>query len=98
MANLTNEKVMQITSQNKKTDMPQFITEDVVEVRRAKLIYYKWISRLMALLAVISLTIGVCTTLSIMKLAPEIIIDPQIFVHTQRHTFRFCRRVWNLEI
>lgn len=81
MANLANEKVMQITSQQQKTDVPQFITEDVIEVRRAKLIYYKWISRLMGLLAIISLTLGVCTTLSIMKLAPEIIIDPQIFVH-----------------
>ena len=81
MANLANERVLQIASQNKKTDMPQFITEDVVEVRRAKLIYYKWISRLMSMLAVISLTFGVCLTLSIMKLAPEIIIDPQIFVH-----------------
>ena len=61
--------------------MPRFITEDVVEVQRAKLIYYKWICRLMQLLATLSLIIGVMTTLSIMKLAPEILVDAQIFVH-----------------
>ena len=82
MANLENQKVRQIASpQAKKTDMPKFITEDVVEVQRAKLVYYKWISRLMAVLAAISIIVNVCTTLSIMKLAPEIVIDPQIFVH-----------------
>lgn len=81
MANLANQKILRIGSKDKNKDMPQFITEDVVEVHRAKLTYYKWISRLMQLLATISLLIGVCTTLSIMKLAPEILVEPQIFVH-----------------
>ncbi|MBR5154632.1 MAG: type IV secretion system protein [Alphaproteobacteria bacterium] len=81
MANLSNQRVLKIGSKNKPADVPQFITEDVVEVQRAKLIYYKWISRLMQLLATLSLLLSVCTTLSIMKLAPEIMVDPQIFVH-----------------
>jgi type IV secretory pathway component VirB8 len=80
MAELQNQKILSIENSNKKLDMPQFITEDVIEVKRAKLIYYKWISRLMMLLATASLALSVCATLSIMKLAPEIIVDPQIFV------------------
>lgn len=80
MVNLINQKILQITNKGKTKEAPAFITEDVIEVKRAKLIYYKWISRLMALLATISLLYGVCTTLSILKLAPEIIIEPQIFV------------------
>lgn len=81
MANLENQKVLRIGSNNKANNSPQFITEDVIEVQRAKLVYYKWLSRLMGLLATMSLLLGVCTTLSIMKLAPEIMIDPQIFVN-----------------
>jgi len=80
MANLSNQKLLRLTDKNKTSHTPEFITEDVVEVKRAKLIYYKWISRLMALLASISLLFGVCLTLSVLKLAPEIVFDPQLFV------------------
>lgn len=80
MVNLINQKILQIADKGKPKEAPAFITEDVVEVKRAKLIYYKWISRLMAMLATVSLLYGVCTTLSILKLAPEIVIDPQLFV------------------
>ena len=80
MANLINQKILRIADNGKSKEPPAFITEDVVEVRRAKLIYYKWISRLMAMLTTVSLLYGVCTTLSILKLAPEIVIDPQMFV------------------
>lgn len=59
---------------------PEFITEEVVEEKRLKLTYYRWISRLMCLLATISLSYGVCATLVILKLVPEILVDPQIFV------------------
>jgi type IV secretory pathway component VirB8 len=81
MANLINQRVLRISAKNKTKDMPNFITEDVVEVKRAKLIYYKWICRLMQLLATLSFIVGVATTLVMMKLAPEILVDPQIFVH-----------------
>ncbi len=80
MVNLINQKILQIADKGKPKEAPAFITEDVIEVKRAKLIYYKWISRLMAMLATASLLYGVCATLSILKLAPEIIIDPQLFV------------------
>lgn len=80
MTELQNQKILAIEGKEKNPNMPQFITEDVIEVKRAKLIYYKWISRLMMLLATASIALGVSTTLSIMKLAPEIMVDPQIYV------------------
>ncbi|MCM1323704.1 MAG: type IV secretion system protein [Acetobacter sp.] len=80
MAELQNQKILKIADKNKIQEAPSFITEDVVEVRRAKLIYYKWISRLMALLATGAMLYTVCATLAILKLVPEMMIDPQIFV------------------
>ncbi len=79
MANIENQKVLHITDVNSHQKAPEFITSEVVEVRRAKLIYYKWVSRLMTLLATLSLLYGVCSTLAILKLAPELLLDPQIF-------------------
>ncbi len=80
MPNIVNQKVLQISDKTKTREAPEFITEDVVEERRAKMVYYKWIARLTAMLAICSLLYGVCTTLAIMKLAPEIMIDPLMFV------------------
>lgn len=80
MAELGNQKVLKITDRNKLREPPAFITEDVIEVRRVKLIYYKWISRLMLLLATGAMLYTICATLAILKLVPEIMIDPQIFV------------------
>ncbi len=80
MPELANQKVLRITDKTGQNTAPEFITEDVVEVRRAKLIYYKWVSRFMALLAVGALLYGVAATLAILKLVPEIMIDPQIYV------------------
>lgn len=80
MAELENQKVLRITNQNGTKEAPAFITEDVVEVRRAKMIYYKWVSRFMTLLAVGALLYNVAATLAILKLVPEIMIDPQIYV------------------
>lgn len=77
MAQIENQKILQITDSNKVQNI-EFITDDVVEVQRAKLIYYKWVSRLMTFLASLSLIYGVCATLSIMKLAPELFVDPLI--------------------
>lgn len=81
MAELENQKVLRITDKSKPDNIvPEFITEDVIEVRRARMVYYKWISRLMALLATISLIYSVCTTMVLLNLVPKIIYDAQIFV------------------
>ena len=80
MAQLQNQKILRITDKNKAKEAPEFITEDVVEVRRAKLIYYKWISRLMAILATGAMLYTICATLAILKLVPEMMLDPQIYV------------------
>ena len=80
MAILGNQKVLKITDKTTSDKKPEFITEDVVEVQRARLIYYKWVNRLMMLLATLSLIYGVCATLVIYKIAPQVLVDPQIFV------------------
>lgn len=80
MAELANQKVLRIANKNN-TDKPlNYITEGVVEERRAKVVYYKWISRLMALLATASLCYGIAATLAIFRLVPRIMYDAQIFV------------------
>lgn len=78
MAELENQKVLRIADQT--GSVPEFITEDVVEVRRARLVYYKWVNRLMMLLATVSLCYGVCATLVLFKIVPQILVDAQIFV------------------
>lgn len=78
MAELENQKVLRIADNTGKT--PEFITEDVVEVRRARLIYYKWVNRLMILLATISLCYGVSAVLVLFKIVPQIMVDAQVFV------------------
>lgn len=80
MENLANQKILSIADKTQSKDAPAFITEDVVQVSRAKLIYYKWICRLMIFLVSLSLLYGMSATLAILKLAPEIMIDPQIYV------------------
>lgn len=80
MAELENQKVLKITDKTNRQEAPEFITEGVVEVSRAKLIYYKWISHLMLLLATLMMVYTVCATLAILKIVPEVMFDPQIFV------------------
>ena len=80
MPNLENQKILRITDKNKPEKAPDFITEDVIEVKRAKMVYYKWISRLMTALCVVSLSYGICATLVILVLVPRILVDAQIFV------------------
>ena len=77
MAQIQNQKILRLDNKNKTREAPEFITEDVVEVRRAKLIYYKWISRLMTVLATIAMLYTIVTTLAIAKPVREMIIDPQ---------------------
>ncbi len=76
MENLENQKILKITSNNK---TPDFITQEVVSVQNIKVIYYKCVSVFMTFLATISILAMVCLTLSITKLAPEILVDAQVF-------------------
>lgn len=78
MAEIENQKILKITATKDKENI-SFITNDVVEVRRAKLIYYKWVCRFMMILATLSLLYGVCAVLAILKLAPELMLEPQVF-------------------
>lgn len=80
MEEIANQKILKLTDETKYREAPAFITEEVIEVQRIKLIYYKWVSRLMFLVATGSVLYTICATLAILKLVPSIIIDPQIFV------------------
>ena len=80
MVEIAKQKILKLASRNKTESTPEFITEDVVEVSRARLTYYKWINRFMALLAILSLGYSVCAVLVLSKIVPQIIVDPQIFV------------------
>ena len=80
MVEIAKQKILKLTDGNKTDKTPDFITEDVIEVSRARLTYYKWINRFMMLLVIISLTYSVCAVLVLFKIVPQIIIDPQIFV------------------
>ena len=79
MARIENQKVLKITNSVYKDHTPDFIIDEVVEVRRAKLVYYKWIARLMTLLATMSLIYLVCSSLVLLTLVPKILVDGQIF-------------------
>jgi len=80
MVEIAKQKIFKLSNRNKTEKTPEFITEDVVEVSRARLTYYKWINRFMTLLVIISLAYGVCAVLVLFKIVPQIVVDPQIFV------------------
>lgn len=79
MARLENQKVLKIADKSYQDRSPDFITEGVVEVRRAKLAYYKWTARLTTLLATLSLIYMVCTCLVLLTLVPKILVEGQLF-------------------
>ena len=74
-----NQKILRVTDANKENGVPDFITTEVVEVERAKFKYYKWVNCLVILVTTLSLLYGVCATLVILKLGPELLLEPQIF-------------------
>lgn len=80
MTELENQKILRITDNNKSEKGFGYITEDVIEESKAKLIYYKTISFFMALIATISLCYGIACTLVIFRIVPRMMYDAQIFV------------------
>ena len=77
MDTIENQKILQISSKNRSE--PEFITDEVVSIQNIKIIYYRCISIFTAFLATISLLAMLSLTLSITKLAPEILVDAQVF-------------------
>lgn len=79
MAEIENQRILKLTNKSYQDVTPDFITEDVVEVQRAKLVYYKWVARLTTLMAVISLIYLICSSLVLLTLVPKILVEGQIF-------------------
>lgn len=79
MAKIENQKILKLADKSYQDRTPEFITEEVVEVRRAKLAYYKWVSRLTTLLATLSLLYLVCASLVLLTIVPKILVEGQIF-------------------
>ena len=60
---------------------PRFITDAEISETSAKEIYFRWLSRLVLLCAVLSLGFFLSATLVIFRLAPEIIVEPLLIIN-----------------
>lgn len=58
----------------------QYITDDKINNNSMKEIYFRWLSRLVVLCAVLSLGLFLCASLVIFRLAPEIIVEPLLII------------------
>ncbi|MBP5216040.1 MAG: type IV secretion system protein [Alphaproteobacteria bacterium] len=58
----------------------EFVTDEGVEERTSKSIYFMWLSRLVILCAIISLSFFLCASLVIFRLAPEISVEPLLII------------------
>lgn len=66
-------------SQNNKGYNPNFITDGDVE-KSSREIYFRWLSRLVILCAIVSLGFFLSSSLVIFRLAPEIIVQPLLII------------------
>lgn len=77
-------KKILITDRNHKTDAgyhPQFIKDVRRETTSSKEVYFRWLSRLVILCAIVSLTFFLSSTLVIFRLAREIMIEPLLIIN-----------------
>ena len=70
---------------------PHFISEVEAEESYGKERYFRWLSRLVMLCALISLSFFLCSTLVIFRLAPEIIVEPLMLVGSQSDSNNLVR-------
>ena len=66
----------------KKQEQPQveFLSELTAADRSSKEIYFRWLSRLVLLCAIISLSFFLSSSLVIFRLAPEVIVEPLLII------------------
>lgn len=60
---------------------PKYITDSENTTTSSKEVYFRWLSRLVVLCAVLSLGFFLCATLVIFRLAPEIIVEPLLIIN-----------------
>ncbi len=58
----------------------QYITDDKINNNSLKEIYFRWLSRLVVICAVLSLGLFLSASLVIFRLAPEIIVEPLLII------------------
>ncbi len=75
-----NSKTLFITDANSPIAHMDYITQEEKEVRTLKEVYYCWLSRLVMLLAVISLGFFASASLVLFKLAPEVTVEPFLII------------------
>ena len=88
------EKRLYITNAAQKATaegyQPEYVTDLDYETKSAKETYFRWLSRLVMLCAVLSLGFFLCATLVIFRLAPEIIVEP-LLITTQTDSDNMVR-------
>lgn len=78
------------TTSNRPKQEFQFVTEETKDTVSAKEVYFRWLSRLVFLCAVISLAFFLSATLVIFRLAPEIMVQP-LLISKQSDSERMLR-------
>lgn len=76
----TGSEVKAITGAADKTVHTQYVTDQSPELKGAKENYYCWLSRLVILLAILSLGFFVSASLVLFKLAPEVTVEPFLII------------------
>lgn len=77
---LTDAKASQ-REQTQPQYKPKYITDSESTTTSSKEVYFRWLSRLVVLCAVLSLGFFLCSTLVIFRLAPEIIVEPLLIIN-----------------
>lgn len=60
---------------------PQFISDAKQDNYSGKEVYFRWLSRLVMLCAIVSLAFFLSSTLVIFRLAPEIVVEPLLIIN-----------------
>ena len=83
--------IQDLNSTVKNTEyQPEYVTDSDDEVFSSKELYFRWLSRLVILCAILSLSFFLCATLVIFRLAPEIIVEP-LLITTQTDSENMMR-------
>ena len=71
-------RILAITNTNPEyqSQKVEFITEDDAKINTLKENYYKWLSRLVTLFAIVSLSFFMSASLVILRLAPRVTVEP----------------------
>lgn len=70
---------------------PHFLSESDNQETSNKSVYFLWLSRLVMLCAIVSLSFFLSSTLVIFRLAPEIIVEPLLLVANQKDSESMVR-------